>query len=98
MDNNKPVNVGTFIVPQLQKKYKCSKSTAKELVKEMSLPSINDEFQLGNFLYKVVYTRTDPYRFTAEPVAIKEKEVAKEGIWTRVKNSITKSLNHSKKK
>ena len=95
MDTTEPANIGTHFVPALRKKYNVSKSTAKELVKEMSLPNVGDEFRLGNFLYKVVYTRTDPYRFTAEPVAIKEITPESESLWQKIKKTIS---TNSKKK
>ena len=92
---NKMTGLEAHFVPALKKKYGVTKSTAKELIKEMTLPNIGDEFKLGNFLYKVVYTRTSPYRFTAEPVAIKEVTPESEGLWTKIKKMVS---TNSKKK
>lgn len=46
----------------------------KGFLKYFVLPQEGDKITLGNIVYRIVYIRENPFRFSAEPVAILQDE------------------------
>lgn len=47
-------------------------------LKYFVMPLVGDTITLGNIIYKISYVRENPFRFTAEPVAIlQDKDMQK---------------------
>ena len=55
---------------EFRKKY----NVTPELLQKMVMPEVGQYFVLGEVTYRVEFVRPNPYRFTAVPVYVKEKE------------------------
>lgn len=90
MDNQESLN--NVIIPKIMQRLGVPESKAKKFAKHMILPREGMQFSLNGFMYKVVYIRQDPFRFTAEPIGIVDNRPKKKEGGESWKKKIGKIL------